>query len=72
MAQSNKLKYINKSLTILSNIAVVLGILFAIIQIRQNIHTEKRMVAINAVNQLRSKEFLKSYANLKTVYKTKK
>jgi hypothetical protein len=30
------------------------------------------MVAINAVSQLRSKEFLTSYANLKAVYKTKK
>ncbi len=57
--------------TILSNLAVLSGIIFGVIQIRQNTTSEKRIIAIEAISQLESRDFLKAFARLKTVYKEK-
>jgi len=53
----------------LANVAVLIGIGFALIQLIQSDKSEKRRLAIEAVNQTRSSEFLNAYANLKTAYR---
>jgi len=52
----------------LADIAVVLGIAFAVIQLTHADRSERRRVAIDAVNQTRSPAFLKAYTNLKMSY----
>jgi hypothetical protein len=54
--------------TIFANIAVIAGIIFAIIQIDQSTRSERRRVAIEAVKEVRTNDFLKAYARLKTAY----
>jgi hypothetical protein len=58
--------FLAKTFSLLANIAVVAGIWFAVSQIRQTEKIEKRRVAIEAVNQARSAEFLKAYRQLKS------
>jgi hypothetical protein len=53
----------------LADLAVILGIGFAVIQITHSDRSERRRFAIEAVNQTRSAPFLKAYANLKNSYK---
>jgi|SRR5579885_398448 len=54
-----------------ANVAVVVGIMFALYQIKQAELTERRRVAIEAVGQVRSAEFLKDYRMLKAAYSSK-
>ena len=59
-------KMIERVISILANIAVISGIIFAAIQITQSNKSEKRRIAIEAVSPTRSNDFLKAYARLKT------
>jgi len=49
----------------LASIAIIVGIIFAYIQINQANDLEKRRTAVEAIRQTRSNEFLKAYARLK-------
>lgn len=59
-------------ISVITNIAVIAGIIFAYVQIKQANRTEKRRIAIEAVSLTRTAEFLKAYSILKTAYNTKK
>lgn len=61
-------KKIEKLISILANVAVICGIIFALVQITQANKSEKRRISIDAVSQTRSNDFLKAYARLKTAY----
>jgi hypothetical protein len=50
----------------LANLAVVFGIYFAYHQITQSNESDKKRTAIEAVSQVRSSDFLKAFARLKT------
>jgi hypothetical protein len=54
--------------TLFTNIAVMAGILFAYYQFTEANKAERRRLAIEAVSQTRSAEFLKAYADLRTAY----
>lgn len=60
-----KVQYIT---TIIANLAVLIGIIFALIQIVQSKHIERTRIAIEAVNKVRSNDFLKAYKRLKIAY----
>ncbi|HXI24615.1 MAG TPA: hypothetical protein VNG71_12190 [Pyrinomonadaceae bacterium] len=49
-----------------ANVVVMVGIIFAYVQFRHIEHSERVQNAINAVNQVRSSDFLKAYTRLKT------
>lgn len=55
-----------KLLAVFANIAVVLGVIFALDAIRRSNQSEMRRTAIEAISQTRSLDFLKAYARLKT------
>jgi hypothetical protein len=65
-------KKIEKAISILANIAVISGIIFAFAQIMQSNNFEKRRISIEAVSQTRSNDFLKAYTRLITAYRSKK
>jgi hypothetical protein len=54
--------------TLAANLVVVVGIFFAFYQFTQSDAAEKRRLAIEAVSQTRSAEFLRAYADLRTAY----
>lgn len=62
---------IERTLSVLASLAVVAGIWFAIYQVNLSNTIEKRRVAVEAIGQTRSAEFLKDYRNVKTAYQTK-
>lgn len=64
-------KYFERTFSFLANVAVIGGIWFAATQIRQADVTERRRVAIEAVGQTRSPEFLTAYRRLKDAYTSK-
>ena len=53
---------------LLANIAIIVGIAFAFIQIKQANQTERKRVAIEAVRQTRSNEFTQAHTRLRTIY----
>jgi hypothetical protein len=58
-------------LSILASLATAAGIFFAIYQIRLSNTIEKRGVAVEAIRQTRSSEFIKAFRQLKTAYETR-
>jgi HEAT repeat protein len=62
---------VERAFSFLANVAVVVGIVFALYQIKQGELTERRRVAIEAVGQIRSAEFLKAYRKVKVAYHSK-
>lgn len=60
---------LEKPFALLANVVVVLGIIFALVQYIQSNRAEKRRLAIEAVSQTRSNDFLKAYSNLKAAYR---
>lgn len=56
--------------TVLANITVVIGIVFAYIQIKQQGELEKTRLAFDTVVQLRSPQFISAYEKIFAVYKT--
>lgn len=55
-----------KLITLSANIAVLLGVIFALDAITRSNESERRRTAIEAISQTRSPEFLRAYARLKT------
>jgi hypothetical protein len=66
-----RLRAIERKVSILASLAIVAGVFFAISQIRLSSAIEKRRVAVEAVRQIRSAEFIKAFRRLKTVYQTR-
>lgn len=64
----SKLNIIQSITKILSNLAVLIGIIFGLLQFNQSISSEKRMISIDALNEIRTNDFLKAYTKLKTDY----
>lgn len=62
---------LERLLSILANTAVIAGIIFAFFQIIQTNQAEKRRIAIEAIRQVRTNEFLKANDELKTAYATR-
>jgi hypothetical protein len=60
---------LGKRVQLLANLVVVAGIFFALYQFNESIKAEQRRLAIEAVSQTRSADFLKAYADLKTAYR---
>src|SRR5712692_5713502 len=58
--------------SILASLATAAGIFFVIYQIRQTNTIEGRRVAVEAIRQTRSAEFIKAFRQLKTAYQTKR
>src|SRR5205823_464076 len=56
--------------SILASLAIVAGIFFAIYQIRLSNAIERRRVAVEAIRQTRSAEFIKSFRQLKAANQT--
>jgi hypothetical protein len=56
-------------ISIFADLAVIIGIIFAFYQIIQSDQAEKRRVAIEAISETRSPEFLKAYTRLITACK---
>jgi hypothetical protein len=57
-------------ISIISNIAVIIGIIFAFAQIVQSNRSEKRLIAIEAVKETRTNDFIKSYTRLKSEFES--
>ena len=57
---------LDRVVSVLANVAVVVGIAFAFVEIRRSSQAEMRRTTIEAIGPTRSPEFLKSYARLKT------
>jgi hypothetical protein len=62
---------LERAFSFFANVAVVVGIGFAVYQVRQTDVTERRRIAIEAVGQTRSPEFLTAYRRLKDAYASK-
>jgi len=58
-------------LSILASLATAAGIFFAIYQIRLSNAIEKRGLAVQAIRQTRTAEFIKAFRRLKTAYETR-
>jgi len=61
-----------KLIQVLANVSVIAGIGFALIQVTESKRSERRRVAIDAVNSTRSTEFIKAYTRIKVTYQSKK
>ncbi len=62
---------VERLISIASNIAVIAGIVFAFIQVDQSNQSEKRLVAIEAIRQTRTDDFIKSYTRVKSAFQLK-
>lgn len=62
---------LERVLSILASFATAAGIFFAFCQIRLSNTIEKRGVAVEAIRQTRSAEFIKAFRQLKTAYENK-
>lgn len=62
---------IERIISIIANISVIVGIIFVFIQIIQSNHFERRRIAIETISQTRSNEFLKAYTRIKTYHNSK-
>jgi hypothetical protein len=58
---------LEKRLAMAENVVVIVGVVIALITLFVNWEAERRQTAINAISAMRSSEFLKAYARLKTV-----
>jgi hypothetical protein len=65
------LEAFERILSILASVATAAGIFFAIYQIRLSNTIEKRGVAVEAIRQTRTAEFIKAFRQLKTAYETR-
>ncbi len=57
--------YTKEILSLLANFAIVLGILFAIIQINNDKKIERKKIAIETIDKTRTQEFIRSYVRIK-------
>lgn len=80
-SEGSRLKLVKNIVSIFAGIAVIVGIPIALIQLHQTDRfqkdtitlsaiTEKRRIAIEAVDRTRSVEFLKAYREVKVAYHT--
>lgn len=65
------LEVFERLLSILASLATAAGIFFAIYQIRLSNMIEKRGLAVEAIRQTRTAEFIKAFRQLKTAYETR-
>ncbi len=72
LQRARMFKTMERLLSLMANATVVVGIVFAFYQIRQAELMEKRRVAIAAIGQTRTAEFLKAFRILKTVHESKR
>ena len=56
-----------KITSIIANILIILGLIFALVQIIQVGRIEKRRIAIEAIEKIRTPEYIKAVARLKTI-----
>lgn len=66
--QNQRTSFYERIISTLANIAVIAGIGFATYQVLQTDQIEKQRTAVEAIREIRSPAFLKSYARLKTAY----
>jgi hypothetical protein len=64
----NKYEVVAQFIQILANLAVVFGIIFAIVQLVQTNHIESVRLAVEATDPTRTREFLESYGKLLDAY----
>lgn len=65
-------KFIEKTrkiTSLIANLTIIIGIIFAGIQLWQTKDINRKQVAIEAVSKTKTDDFLKAYARLKTIYK---
>jgi hypothetical protein len=60
---------IKKSSELLSNVVIIIGIIFAYEQLEQQTQLEKTRIAIETITQIRDVQFLVAYSELVSIYK---
>lgn len=65
-------KRLTRALSVLANLSVFLGIVFAVYQIGNANRTERRRFAVEATRQTKAPEFIKSLRQMKEAYETKR